>query len=50
LGSITGDLDIHLKVVLELPGQSESIANGVPPASSIQGDPVNITGIFIESQ
>jgi hypothetical protein len=49
-GTITVDQGIHLRITVELPGQSETTVNGVLPAFTVQGGAVDVTYTFVESQ
>lgn len=49
-GTVTAGSSVNLQVSLTLPDQNETTANGVPPASSIQGLSSALTWTFGETQ
>jgi hypothetical protein len=49
-GAVGVTEEIYLLVKVELPSQSETTVNGVPPVSTVQGGAVNVTYTFIQSQ
>ncbi|MEN9801935.1 MAG: hypothetical protein RLZ37_1060 [Actinomycetota bacterium] len=49
-GAVDVAEEIYLLIKVELPDQSETTVNGVPPAFTVQGGAVDVTYTFIQSQ
>jgi hypothetical protein len=49
-GTVAAGQDLHLRLSIELPDQSETTVNGILPAITVQGGSVNLTYTFIASQ